>query len=117
MQSLYKRREVSIDCKVITSQRGTALVSELVSMIKKKKVCTDCQNYTIMQSLKKSIPKIMHSVEPFSNSRIIKDEKEISILKSASKIIDQMFEICTKKIKKGLREYFKPSFCDSLTIS
>ncbi len=99
-----RAKEESIDCDVITSQRGTALISELISMIKKKKVCTDCQNYTMMQSLKKLTPKIVHSVEPFSNARIIKDEKEISILKAASRRIDEMFELCTKKIKKGLRE-------------
>jgi Xaa-Pro aminopeptidase/Xaa-Pro dipeptidase len=55
-------------------------------------------------SLKKSIPKIKSSTEPFYNARIIKDEKEIQILKKASKIIDEMFQICTKKMKIGQKE-------------
>ena len=99
-----RAKSESIDCKVITSERGQGLISELVKKIKNKKICTDCQNYEMMASLKKSIPKIKHSTIPFYDARIIKDAQEIAILKKASKIIDKMFELCTKKIKKGLRE-------------
>jgi Xaa-Pro aminopeptidase/Xaa-Pro dipeptidase len=94
----------SQDCDVITAERGTGLISSLIEKIKKNRICTDCQNYFIMMSLKKSIPKIKSSTEPFYNSRIIKDEKEIQILKKASKIIDEMFEICSKKMKVGQKE-------------
>ena len=91
----------SLDCDVITSERGQGLIAALVKKIKNKKVCTDCQNYQIMASLKKSIPKIKHSTDPFYEARIVKDSQEILVLKKASKIIDEMFELCTKKIKKG----------------
>ena len=94
----------SQDCDVITAERGTGLISSLIEKIKKNQVCTDCQNYSIMMSLKKSIPKIKSSTEPFYNSRIVKDEKEIQILKKASKIIDEMFDICSKTMKVGQKE-------------
>ena len=94
----------SSDCQVITSERGQGLIYELVKKIKNKKVCTDCQNYQMMESLKKSVPKIKHSTEPFYDARIIKDSQEIAVLKKASKIIDEMFELCTRKIKKEQRE-------------
>ena len=94
----------SYDCKVVTAERGLGLVSSLVDKIKKNKVCTDCQNFSLMTSLKKSIPQIKSSTEPFYDSRIIKDETEIKILKKASKIIDEMFELCTKKIKENQKE-------------
>ena len=94
----------SIDCEIVTAERGIGLISSLVQKIKKNRVCTDCQNYSMMMSLKKSIPKIKPSTDPFYNSRIIKDEIEISILKKASKIIDEMFEICSKKMKVGQKE-------------
>ena len=55
-------------------------------------------------SLKKSIPNIQSSPEPLYNSRLLKDEKEIQILKKGSKIIDEMFELCVKKIKIGQKE-------------
>ena len=99
-----RAKSESKDCKVITSERGQGLISELVKKIKNKKVCTDCHNYQIMTSLKKSVPKIKHSREPFYDARIVKDSQEIALLKKASKIIDEMFELCTKKIKKGQRE-------------
>jgi len=99
-----RAREESEGCDVITAERGTGLITSLITKIKKNWVCTDCQNYSIMMSLKKSIPKIKSSTEPFYNSRIIKDEKELSILKKASKIIDEMFEICSKKMKVDQKE-------------
>ena len=99
-----RAKDESDDCDVITAERGTGLVTSLVKKIKRNHVCTDCQNYSIMTSLKKSVPKIKSSTEPFYNARIIKDENEIKILKKASKIIDEMFEICSKKIKVDQKE-------------
>ena len=99
-----RAKEESENCNVITGERGVGLISSLVTKIKKNKVCTDCNDFSIMTSLKKSIPKIESSNEPFYNSRIIKDEKEIQILKKGSKIIDEMFDICSKKMKVGQKE-------------
>ena len=99
-----RAKSESSDCQEITSERGQGLISELVKKIKNKKVCTDCQNYQMMESLKKSVPKIKYSTEPFYDARIIKDSQEIAVLKKASKIIDEMFELCTRKIKKEQRE-------------
>jgi len=97
-----RAKDESINCDVVTSQRG-GLISTLASL-KKKKICVDCQNYSVMQSLKKSIPRLKQSSEPFYNARIIKDFEEVRILKKASSIIDQMFELCTQTIKKGRSE-------------
>ncbi len=97
-----RAKDESINCDVITSQRG-GLISTLASL-KKKKICVDCHNYSVMQSLKKSIPRLKRSSEPFYNARIIKDSDEVNILKKASSIIDQMFELCTQTIKKGRSE-------------
>ena len=38
-----RAKEDSVNCNVITSQRG-GLVSTLASTIKKRQICTDCQN-------------------------------------------------------------------------
>ena len=94
----------SEDCDVIIAERGSGLISTLIQKIKKNHVCTDCQNYSTMLSLKKSILHIKSTTEPFYNARIIKDEKEIRILKKASKIIDEMFIICSKKMQVGQKE-------------
>ena len=93
----------SINCDVIQSDRGMSSLSTLKKSLKGK-ICTDCQNYSVMQSLKKSFPKIKNSIEPFQKTREIKDAKEIILLKKASKIIDNMFNLCAKKIKPGQKE-------------
>jgi len=99
-----RAKEESKNCNVITGERGTGLISTLISKIKKNKVCTDCNNFSVMTSLKKSVPKIISTTDPFYNSRIIKDENEIKILKKGSKIIDEMFELCSKKLHAGQKE-------------
>ena len=99
-----RAEEESVDCEIIKSERGTGLVSTLVNKVKNCRVCTDCQNYSMMQSLKKSIPKIIPSTDPFNNSREIKDDSEIKLLKKGSQIIDEMFDLCTKKMKIGQKE-------------
>ncbi len=99
-----RAKEESRECSVITGERGVGIISSLKSKIQKNKVCTDCNDFSIMTTLKKSIPKIKSSTMPFYNSRIIKDEKEVQILKKGSKIIDEMFEICSNRMKVGQRE-------------
>ncbi|KAG2473623.1 MAG: Peptidase M24, Xaa-Pro dipeptidase [Nitrosopumilales archaeon] len=99
-----RARTESKNCDVVSTERGTALVSSLVSKIKNKRVCTDCSNYDTMTSLKKSVRSIKHSTKPFYNARMIKDSSEIAILKKASKTIDEMFGICARMIKKGQKE-------------
>ena len=98
-----RAKEDSVDCNIITSPRGW-YASILPSIVKSKKICTDCQHYVTMQALKKSIPKIKQSSEPFYNARVIKDSEEIRVLKKASSVIDEMFELCAQTIKKGRRE-------------
>ena len=99
-----RAKEESENCEVITGERGVGLISSLIDKVKKNNVCTDCNDYSVVTSLKKSIPKFKSSTEPFYNSRIIKDQKEITLLKKGSKIIDEMFDLCSKKMKIGQKE-------------
>ena len=48
-------------------------------LTKNKKICTDCQNYSVITNLKKFIPTIKPKSDPFYNSRIIKNEEEIAV--------------------------------------
>ena len=74
-----RAKSESINCDVIKSERGYSALSKITELIKGKKVCTDCQNYTAMESLKKSVPNIKLSSEPFYATREIKDEKETQL--------------------------------------
>jgi len=100
---LNRAKRESIDCNVIKSERGKNALSTIISKLKGKKVCTDCQNYEVINSLKKSIS-VKPSAIPFNSAREIKDSSEISILKKGSRIIDEMFEVCINSIRKGLSE-------------
>lgn len=92
----------SIDCDIIKSDRGYQLDS-LKEQLKNTKVCTDCSDYKTINLLKKST-KVKPTAAPFYNARAIKDDAEIRILKQASKIIDEMFELCVNKIEPGQKE-------------
>lgn len=99
-----RAKEESVDCNVIKSERGQGSLTTLATKLKGKKVCTDSNNYDTIHMLKKTIPSVKSSTGPFYHAREIKDSTEISILKQASKILDEMFELCTNKIKKGQSE-------------
>jgi len=99
-----RAKKESIDCNVIKSERGVGLLTSLTTKITSKKICTDCQSYETMEFLKKSIPSIKHSTDPFYHAREIKDQGEINTLRKASQIIDKLYELCVKKIAVGQRE-------------
>ena len=65
-------------------------------------VCKECARKPKIEI--NDIDQTSSITEPFYNSRIIKDENEIKLLKKGSKIIDEMFEICSKKMKVGQKE-------------
>ena len=92
----------SKNCDIIKSNNND-LINCLIKKTQKNTICTDCENFIIMQKLTKSL-KITHSLEPFYNSRSIKDNHEITIIKKASSIIDDMFTLCTNKIKTNQKE-------------
>ena len=99
-----RAKEDSADCKVIKSERGKGSLSTLIKLVKGRKVCTDSNNYDIIQTLKKSLPTVKPSTDQFYRARQVKDSGEIAVLKKASLILDEMFELCVDKIKMGQSE-------------
>ncbi len=99
-----RAKEESINCKVIKSERGKGSISTLIREVKGKKICTDTNNYDMIQSLKKNLPKVRSTTEPFYQARQVKDHEEIVILKKCSSILDEMYELCVDEIKIGMSE-------------
>ena len=103
-----RARSESVECDVVAADgRGAAgMISSLAGRIKAGggRACTDCRDYSVVASLKKSIPGIVPSAEPFNSSRMVKDAGEIEILREASGIIDGMFDLCSNRIREGQRE-------------
>jgi Xaa-Pro aminopeptidase/Xaa-Pro dipeptidase len=99
-----RAKEESSDCTVIKSERGKGALSTLLSKLKSAKVCTDSNNYEVIQSMKKSLGTVKPTTDPFYRAREIKDLQEIGILKKASSILDKMYELCVDEIKIGQSE-------------
>lgn len=97
-----RARNESRDCDVVASDRGAGLIASLTDRLKNKKACTDCQNHGILTLLKKS--KMRADRDPFYGARAVKDEKEVAVLKKASRIIDEMFVLCQNKMRAGQKE-------------
>ncbi|MDE1831153.1 MAG: aminopeptidase P family protein [Thaumarchaeota archaeon] len=100
-----RAKEESTDCDVVKSERGKGSLATLIKMLKKNKVCTDSDSYNIVESLKRSsLPEVKSSTDPFYRAREVKDSQEITILKKASSILDEMYEICVDKMMIGQSE-------------
>ncbi|HJU13354.1 MAG TPA: aminopeptidase P family protein, partial [Candidatus Nitrosotalea sp.] len=99
-----RAKEESANCKVIKSERGKGSITTLIEALKGRKVCTDTNSYDVVQTLKKYLPKVRSTTEPFYRARQVKDRGEISILKKCSSILDEMYELCVDEIKIGMSE-------------
>jgi len=99
-----RAKEESVNCKVVKSERGKGAISSLIGVIRGKKICTDTSNYKIIQSLKKNLPRVRSSTEPFYQARQLKDQDEIATLRKCSSILDEMYELCVDEIKIGMSE-------------
>jgi len=101
----YGRAEqTSVDCEVVPTERGSELVSTFVSQIKGTKACTDCSDYSTVESVRRQGGDISVNTEPFFQTRRIKDTAEIRVISKASRVLDKLYEICEGEIKAGLSE-------------
>src|SRR5918912_2695502 len=96
--------KMSIDCKVVATERGSELLSTFVSYLKNSKACIDCCDRSTVESIRKLGGDIIVNSDPFFRTRRIKDSAEIKVITKASKIIDGLYEICEEEIKAGLSE-------------
>ncbi len=101
----YSRaQKASVDCEVISTERGSELLSTFVSQIKDRKVCSDCTDYGTVEHIRKLQGDIAIDTGPFYSARRIKDEAEIKVIARASHILDKLYEVCTSEIKVGITE-------------
>ena len=100
-----RAKDESTGCEVVKSERGKGSLATLVKMLKGRKVCTDSDSYNMVESLKRSsLPEVKSSTDPFYRAREIKDVEEIVILKKASSILDEMYEMCVDEMMIGQSE-------------
>lgn len=94
----------SIDCEVLPTERGSELIAKFASEISGLKACTDCSDYSTVESVRKHGGDIMINAEPFFETRKIKDEREIKVISKAARILDRLYEICSQEIKARMSE-------------
>ena len=104
-----RAKDESEDCEVVTTPIGQGPVKNMFDQIKNdglnpSAVCTDCPDYKTMTYLNKVVPGVQQTQDPFYAARMIKDAGEIRILRQASEIIDELFELCSQNLQKGQRE-------------
>src|SRR5688500_17840210 len=50
----YSRaKKASIDCEVVATERGSEIISTFVSQVKGSRVCSDCSDYSTIESVRK----------------------------------------------------------------
>jgi len=99
-----RAKKTSSDCEVIVTERGGELISTFVSLIKRGKVCADCNDYHTVESIRKQGGDILVNTDPFFLTRRIKDQDEIRVISKAAKILDNLYEICKEELKVGQSE-------------
>ena len=102
-------------CEVVVAERGMRGIASTAARVARAGrrdgagaggggACTDCRDYRTMTYLKRAVPKIIQTEEPFDASRMVKDPSEIAVLRRASRIIDGLFEVCSQRMRAGQRE-------------
>lgn len=94
----------SVDCEVVSTERGSEFLSTFVSQVTGKKTCTDLQDYGTVEQVRKLGGNVLVDVEPFLQTRRIKDDAEIRVITRAAHILDKLFMICENVINADMSE-------------
>ena len=96
-----RAREEAPDCEVAES---ADVLPEVASRLRGRRACTDARDHQTVSALRRKMPGILVDPAPFLGARMVKDDEEISALRRASRLIDEMFELCASKMRAGMRE-------------
>jgi Xaa-Pro aminopeptidase len=93
-------------CEVIASERGKSIVLRVLSEIGRRKTCSDCDDYSVIEIMLNNLSKgsLVINSEPFSVARMIKDKHEINMIAKACEIIDKLYEICVRELRPAQSE-------------
>src|SRR5574338_28327 len=96
----FSRAEsASTECEVMPTERGSELISTFATAVQGMSVCTDCSDYSTVESVTKHGANVVVNTEPFFQARRVKDEKELATIARASRILDKLYGICTEEIR------------------
>ncbi|HJS83167.1 MAG TPA: aminopeptidase P family protein [Nitrososphaera sp.] len=99
-----RAEKVSLDCQVIPTERGGELISTFATQLDGLKACTDCSDYSTVESVRKHGATMDVNTEPFFQARRTKDEGELKVITKSARILDKLYDICTEEIRQGVSE-------------
>ena len=99
-----RAEKASVECEVIPTERGSELISTFATILDGLKACTDCSDYSTVESVRKHGANVEVNTEPFFQARRIKDDEELKVIAKASRILDKLYHICTEEIRPGVSE-------------
>lgn len=97
----------SSECDIISSDRGTALINELMNLIKENDfVFLDSNDFDTISKIRSKVgnKNTISDNNLLYDIRQIKDKTEIDNIEKASKIIDKLFKISQNEIKENITE-------------
>ena len=92
--------------EIITAERGAGLTKSVIPYLPKHRFYSDCSDYETVQSILPYTDNSNFVIDeyPFRNARMFKDDSEIQKIRSASEIIDKLYQVCSEEIRKGVTE-------------
>ncbi len=99
-----RAEQTSVDCEVVSTERGSEFLSTFVAQVSGRKACADVQDYSTAEQVRKLGANIIVETDPFFQARRIKDDAEIKIITKAAHILDRLYNVCEDVIKPGMSE-------------
>ena len=96
-----RARAEAPSCRVVES---ASVLPDVLAVLRKRRPCTDARDHRVVSQLRRKMPGILADEGPFYEARMVKDRSEMSVLRRASRLIDEMFEVCASRMKEGMRE-------------
>src|ERR671919_1909570 len=92
--------------EIITAERGAGLIKSVIPYLPKHRFYSVCSDYETVQSILPYTDNSNFVIDeyPFRNARMFKDDSEIQKIRSASEIIDKLYQVCSEEISKGVTE-------------
>ncbi len=94
-------------CEIVEAERGNMLDKALAYIREEDKVCTDCNDYSMLERLKIRLvegSRVRYSKDVFYNARMVKDKDEIACIEKGARILDELFKVCKHIIRVGVSE-------------
>ncbi len=102
-----ERAAYNARCEIIEAERGNMLDKALAYIRDGDRVCTDCNDYSILERLRVRLVEgsmIRYNKDVFYNARMVKAKDEIACIEEGARILDRLFKVCEQVIRVGVSE-------------